>query len=145
MLPEVRWMRGISFELLLIPDVFKAPDGEILNPIPHLPLEPQRLKLCHFRRLLHSLRQPAPGWWRIFPSFLRFTSRWAITEILRGRHCACLKLKARGCLQAWYSRVGMRLWQAFYTARVIKGGSLVLLKEATENRMLASLATLLSN
>lgn len=42
-------------------------------------------------------------------------------------------------------RVGMQLWQAFYTARVIKGGNLALLKQATENRMLASLATLLSN
>lgn len=60
-LPEVSWIRGISFELLLIPDVFRAPDGETLNPIPQLPLEPQRLKLCHFRRLFHSLPTACPG------------------------------------------------------------------------------------
>lgn len=80
-----------------------------------------------------------------FPSFLPFTSRCAVTKVVGGRHCACLKLKDRGSLQACNSRVGIQLWQAFYIARVIKGGSVMLLKDATENRMLASLATLLSN
>lgn len=98
------------------------------------------LKLCHFHCLFHSLRQPAQDDGEFFPSFLPFTSRLAISEVVGGRHCACLKLKDRGSLQAWNSRVGIQLWQAFYIARVIKGGSVMLLKDATENRMLASLA-----